>query len=248
MPERWETQIHKLRTLEPRDRLRERVSEGPRGKPPSPPRRRVAAAVTAFVVFAAAGVLVVRALAPADAPDSADEGVPAETLTLELLASNGAPTATLRFSDQGQPGVREGYKWCSDGDCVAGIADFNTYPPVWEYVVVPPGTPIGVSGDGTLSALHVTDLDGERLPGANASSVPDADGVYALEAEVTWPDGDANFFFGCRCSRALPQRPTSCTSTARTVGRSSTRPWSAHNRTGSTSRSAAPRATRASRS
>jgi hypothetical protein len=196
MPERWETQIRKLRGLEPPEGLRARVSEGPHGEPPPPPRRRVAAAVTAFVLFAAAAALVVRTLAPADAPDTTDEGVPAETLTLELLASDGAPTAMLRYGDQGQPGVREGYKWCSGGDCVAGIADFNTYPPVWEYIVVPPGTPIGSSGDGMLSALHVTDLDGERIPGADASSVPDADGVYALEAEATWPDGEANFFFG----------------------------------------------------
>ena len=125
----------------------------------------MAAAVTAFVVFAAAAVLVVRALTPTGAPDATGEGVAAETLTLELLASDGAPAATLRYGDQTQAGVREGYRWCSDGDCVAGIADFTIYPPVWEYVV-PPGTPIGASGAGTLAALHVTDLDGEPISSA----------------------------------------------------------------------------------
>lgn len=150
MPERWETQIRKLRTLQPSEGLRERVSEGPRGEPSPPPRHRVAAAVTAFVVFGAAAVLVVRALTPTEVRDATDEGIPAETLTLELLASDEAPMATLRYGDQAQAGERESYNWCSGDDCVGGIADFVRYPPVWEYVVVPPGTPIRVTGDGTL--------------------------------------------------------------------------------------------------
>ncbi|HEU4354876.1 MAG TPA: hypothetical protein VFT27_04735, partial [Actinomycetota bacterium] len=196
MPERWETQLRKLRTLETPDGMRERVSEGPRGEPPPPPRHRVAAAVTAFVVFAAAAVLVVRALAPADAPDATGDAPPPETLTLELLASDGAPTATLRYGDQTQAGERESYNWCSGDNCVGGTADFVRYPPVWEYMVVTPGTTIRVSGDGAMAAFHVTDLNGEQIPGAGTDAVPGADGVYALEVKAVWPDGDANFFFG----------------------------------------------------
>lgn len=207
MPERWERQVRELRALEPSEGLRDRVSEGPRGEPPSPPRHRVTAAVTAFVVFAAAAVLVVRALAPSEAPNATEEGVRAETLTIELLASDEAPAATLRYGDQTQVGERESYNWCSGDNCVGGIASFVRYPPVWEYVVVPPGTPIRVTGDGTLSALHVTDPDGERIPAAGTDSAPDADGVYALEAEATWPDGDANFFFGVQVLSSPAEAP-----------------------------------------
>ena len=244
MPERWETQI---RSCARSSRPKGYASGCPRTtrRAAIPPRRRVAAAVTAFVVFAAAAVLVVRALTPTGAPDATGEGVAAETLTLELLASDGAPAATLRYGDQTQAGVR-GLQVVLRRSCVAGIADFTIYPPVWEYVVVPPGTPIGASGAGTLAAprdrpRRRADLQRRRsrspTPTACTRSRPRPRGRTVRRTSSS----------ACRCSRTGggARRPARRLLVRTTDDRNGRGPRS---RTDSTSRSAARRATRASRS
>lgn len=77
MPERWETELRKLRTLSAPEDLAVRVAEGPRGEPPTRTGKRIAAVVTAFAVFAAAALLAVRALGPgSDDGDVVAPGVP----------------------------------------------------------------------------------------------------------------------------------------------------------------------------
>ena len=244
MPERWETQIRSCARLEPPEGLRERVSEGPRGEPPSPPRRRVAAAVTAFVVFAAAAVLVVRA--------PPDRG-PRRDRRRRRRRDPHARAPRERRSARGDPPVRRpdtgrrprGLQVVSDGGCVAGIADFTIYPPVGS---------TSSSRPARRSARAVPahsrsprDRPRRRADLRRRSVLSPTPTAYALEAEATWPDGEANFFFGVQVLSNRRRRPTSCAS-ARTDDRRSKRPWSARSRTDSTSRSAARRATRASRS
>ena len=193
MPERWETQIRRLRTLEP--------PEGLRGGCPRTTRR------AAIPASSARGrgrhrVRRVRGRRGPRRPRAHPDRGPRRDRRRRRRRDPHARAPRERRSAAATLGTATRHRPASRGlqvvlrQGVAGIADFTIYPPVWEYVVVPPGTPIGASGAGTLAALHVTDLDGEPISGAEAFSVPDADGVYALEAEATWPDGEANFFFG----------------------------------------------------
>jgi hypothetical protein len=196
MPERWEREIEKLREFEPGRDLESRVAEGPRGETPPPARQRVVAAVTALVVFAAAGFFAVRVFGTgADRDGTNRVGGTHGSVVLELSGGN-APEATLRYGDQVQGGVRASYTWCEGDECVSGISDFAFYPPVTEYLVVPPDTPIEVAGDGTVQSIDVTDLDDEPIAGTSVDAVPGVNGTYAFRVEATWPDGSAEVFFG----------------------------------------------------
>jgi hypothetical protein len=200
MPERWENEIRKLRTVEPGPDLGTRFEEGPRGEPAPPTRQRVVAAVTALALFLAAGVFAVRVFGTGEepAPPSAAAGDEA-SLVLELSSVGNEPAATLRYGEGAQEGVREGYEWCEGDDCVAGIADFTHYPPVSELLVVPPSTAIEVSGDGSVERLRITGDDESIEDSGGPMRVPASNGTYVVEVDATWagdPGGSANFFFG----------------------------------------------------
>jgi hypothetical protein len=218
MPERWENELKKLREFEPGADLGSRVAEGPRGEPSPPARQRVIAGVTALVVFAAAAILAVRVFGTgSDGPDVIAPGPTAvdERIVIELSAGSGdsqAPEATMRYGDREQHGVAESYSWCVGDECTAGIADFAFYPPVGEFIVAPPGTPIEFTGDGMVESLDVTDPDGEPIAAASLHAVPDANGQYVLEVNATWADtggehGESNFFFGVQALSSLSAAP-----------------------------------------
>ncbi len=217
MPERWKNEIKKLREFEPGADLGSRVAEGPRGEPSPPARQRVVAGVTALVVFAAAAIFAVRVFGTGSEPAVGTSGPIGsdDRIVIELSAGRGAaqaPEATMRYGDREQHGVVEGYTWCVGDECASGIADFAFYPPVGEFVVVPPGTPIEFAGDGTLESLDVTDRDGEPISAASVRAVPDANGQYVLEVNATWADtggehGQSNFFFGVQALSSLSAAP-----------------------------------------
>jgi hypothetical protein len=200
MPERWETQIRKLRDVEPGPDLGTRFEEGPRGEPTPPTRQRIVAAVTALALFVAAGVFAVRVFGPG--PEENVIGAPGDeaSLVLELSSNDGHPQAVLSYGDERQAGVQEGYEWCDGGQCTAGIADFTHYPPVSGFVVVPPGTPIDVVGSGSVERLRISTLEDEPIEESGGPmAVPASNGVYAFDVHATWagdPGGSANFFFG----------------------------------------------------
>lgn len=207
MPERWEHEIRKLRELRPSEDLKARVQEGPRGDLPPPARGRVVAAVTALAVFAAAAVFVTRALAPApdDRPQPPLDGTGAgsgSVLVLDLEVNDGAPGGTLSFGELRQAGVVDGYTWCDAADrCSILSADFVFYPPVSEYLVVPPGTRIEVDGEGLVdSKVRLITPEGDRVADSPVGAVPDADGQYVLAVSASWrlggEHGDASMFFG----------------------------------------------------
>ena len=206
MTERWENEVKKLRGFEPGADLGSRVAEGPRGEPSPPARQRIVAGVTALVVFAAAAIFAVRVFGTgSDGLVGTPGPGSGERIVIELSSGRGdsqAPEATMRYGDLEQDGVVEGYTWCVGDECAGGIADFAFYPPVSEYLVVPPGTPIEFTGDGVVERLRLylsaidegpVEVEGDRVPNANAT--------YALEVEATWADeggehGESNFFFG----------------------------------------------------
>jgi hypothetical protein len=196
MTERWQTELRKLRDVVPPADLEARIAEGPRPEPPPSGTRRVVAAVTAFALFAAAGVFAFAVLR--DDGTRVGGGGQEARLVLELAATDQKPTATLRFGDEVVDVVTEGYEWCDEtgNQCSGMIADFTFYPPVSEFVLVPPGTPIEVTGDGTVERLTVTDPADERIPGANDLVVPDADGRYVFGFTGVFSQGEGSFFFG----------------------------------------------------
>lgn len=197
MTERWQEELRKLREVRPTPDLDARIAEGPRPEPPPPASRRVVAAVTAFALFAAAGTFafaVLRDRSGSDVLGGADE----PRLVLTLVSTDLAPRATLRYGDQTVDMVTEGYEWCEvDSDqCTSMISDFAFYPPVSEYLVVPPGTPIEVAGDGTVGELTITDPNDERMPGVAELVVPDVNGRFVFEITGEFERGEGFFFFG----------------------------------------------------
>jgi hypothetical protein len=202
MTERWETEIRKLRTVEPGGDLGSRFEEGPRGEPAPPTRQRVVAAVTALALFVAAAVFAVNVFGTGEDPISPPVAGPGDetSLVLELTpAANRQPTATLHYGDQEQEGVVEGYTWCDGDDCSSGIVDFTYYPPIRELLVVPPGTAIEVAGEGSVERLRITSDDDSIEDSGEPMRVPASNGSYVVEVDATWagnPGGSAHFFFG----------------------------------------------------
>jgi hypothetical protein len=215
MPEQWEHELKKLRKVEQPSSLEDRVAEGPhpRREPGRPTRERVAAAVVAFAVCAAVGVFGYRTLSNDDTADGGSNvatGVPSgdNTLVLDLRSGADSPDATLSYGDETQDGVIEGYTWCPNGtgdnaECTGMSGDFASFPPVSEYLVVPPATQIEVTGDGTASSLDFQDVCDVSIPGGSCEPgtsvgelTPNEDGRYAIQLHATWPQGDATAWFG----------------------------------------------------
>ena len=212
MPERWETEIRKLREVEPGAGLGTRFEEGPRGEPTPPTQQRIVAAVTALTLFVAAWVFAVGVFGQGQDPSPTPGGPGREgSLVLELSSNGGNPAATLRYGEQLQEGTQEGYEWCEGDDCVAGIADFVRYPPVFELLVVPPSTPLELSGDGSIEGIQISAFGEEPAERFKYPwSVPATNGTYVVEIDATWegdPHGSANFFFGVQALDAVESAP-----------------------------------------
>jgi hypothetical protein len=209
MPERWETEIRKLRKVDPSAGLETRFEEGPRGEPAPPTRQRVVAAVTALALFLAAGVFAVRVFGTGSDPTTPGGAGDEPSLVLELSSDDGDPTATLRYRDQVQEGVVEGSEWCHGDSCTGMISDFVRYPPVFELIVVPPSTTIEVTGDGFVERIRTSTMDGDPVEGS-PMRVPESNGAYVMEVDATWagdPHGSANFFFGMQALDAVGSAP-----------------------------------------
>jgi hypothetical protein len=131
------------------------------------------------------------------------------TLLLGLVSTDLAPTATLRYGDREVEVVTEGYEWCEvAGDaCTGTIGDWAFYPPVSEYLVVPPGTPIGVTGDGAVGEFTVTDPDDEPVPGATNLAVPNVNGRFVFHITGEFERGQGSFFFGVQAIDAPSSAP-----------------------------------------
>jgi hypothetical protein len=213
MPERWERELQRLRTVERPAGLEERIAEGPRHEPGRPPRQRVVAAAVAFAVCVAVAVVAIWTIRDDVSRRQHAAGVPVGegSVVLELSSDGQGPTATLRYGDHQQKAVFESGTWCPDGEgqqCSSYIADFAFYPPVSEFLAVPPGTPITVTGDGSIEKVDVTDPLGEPVPGAGGdATVPAADGMYVFDVDGTWSQGRGHFFFGIQALANASQAP-----------------------------------------
>lgn len=212
MPERWQDELKKLRREQMPDGLRERAEAGPRRELPNDGRQRLVAGVVAFAVFIAAGAFAWRAFGDGSTTGTEPTRPPGvATIILDLESNDGNPTATLSSGDASQNGIREGYSWCgSDGQCVSGVADFQTYPPVSEYLSVPAGALVEMTGDGVLEEIQTTLSNGDRAPADVRSTVdalgaPTVPGRYVWVVDATWSDGSANYYFGIEIAPPAPQ-------------------------------------------
>lgn len=196
MPERWERELARLREVQPPADLDARIAEGPHGELPPPTSRRVVAAVTAFALFAAAGAFAFVVLREDGSNGGVVRGVDDPHLVLDLVSSDLAPSATLRYGDRRVDVVTEGYTWCDGDQCASMTSDFAFYPPVGDYLVVPPGTPIEVTGDGSVRGVRLTDPDDQPIPGGPGLVVPSANGRYVFAFTGVFERGEGSFFFG----------------------------------------------------
>lgn len=213
MTERWQREIRRLRELRPRADLDQRVAEGSHGDAAPPVRQRVIAAVTALAVFAALIVAVILIPRLEDPRTGGTDvvGGDEQPLVLNLRSQNDGPVGILLYDDALQFGVVEGSTWCVGEECSSMTADFAFFPPVNDFLLVPPGTPIEVTGTGTVDELRALDPDGGILVEGIIQSLPDADGRYVLGVGATWSEGDqtgtAAMFFGVQVVSSIDDAP-----------------------------------------
>jgi hypothetical protein len=95
---------------------------------------------------------------------------------------------------------------------VSGIADFSFYPPVSEYLLVPAGTAVQLTGDGHIE--HITTIlpSGEKAPThvqalTTEPVTPSTPGRYVWMLDAKWDDGSANYYFGIEVAPPPDQVP-----------------------------------------
>jgi hypothetical protein len=202
MPERWERDLERLRTVTAPRSTRARIDEGPHGEgmPPSPRRgQRIVVVVVAFAVFGAAAALVAGAFRSSGSM-AAGPG-PTATVVVHLDSSDG-PAAALEYEGQTAHPQIGSHCWTQGGtgQCVDTV--LSAFPDR-SFVRVPPEASIVIDGDDSLRNTQV------RLePGADPSEIVRrsdlaapidrvyaATGTYVLVVSATWPQGSVEFFF-----------------------------------------------------
>ena len=190
MPERWEHELGKLQTLEPPAGTRARIAEGPHGEgvPPTPGRgQRVAAAVVALSVFAAAGAFALSAFRGDEPTVAADAGTAVLT-----LAAGIHPEASLTFDGETAGTVVDSYCWNQPNGAQA-CADMVPPEPFrpGQFLKVPEGATVVLVNDDAADpvTLTLTPGDDPTLLGL-ATSFEDLRGLtpgrYVLTVAATW--------------------------------------------------------------
>jgi hypothetical protein len=109
MTYRWERELEKLRTLEPRTDLWETVKTEPQHIARAPslrPRQRIVAGIVAFAVFAAAGAFAWTAFRPEGASRLTANGTTVPPFVLQVLDRASAPPITVTTeASSGQSGA-----------------------------------------------------------------------------------------------------------------------------------------------
>ena len=124
---------------------------------------------------------------------------------LSFVAKN-APEGTRLSAATISRGRGVSTTWCDgSGECVNGIADFASYPPVSKFIEFPGGSLIELEGPVTSMKAQFRTMDGDRASDTFEDPIvlvaPTEPGRHALEVHVTL-DGDsgahgsATFWFG----------------------------------------------------
>jgi hypothetical protein len=207
MPERWQHELEKLRTVGAPSSMRNRIEAGPTGDgvPPMPGRRqRIVAGVVAFAVFGGAVAFAWGAFGRSGSGTTvAAPSQDAAVFTFAAHPTEGGanPTGTMRFGDETTIQAF-GASFCWDFGGGSMCAD--TVEPEFadsDFGSVPAGTPIAIEGDaesvdGRLDAAGSFPFDRIRSLNLSDSPVlPTEAGRYVLEFTATWSQGERAFYF-----------------------------------------------------
>jgi hypothetical protein len=222
MPERWQHELEKLRTVGAPSSMRTRIDAGPAGNgvPPMPGRRqRVVAGVVAFAVFGGAIALAWGAFGRSGGGATiAEPGPPQEAAVFTFLAhqtDGGAdPTGTMVFGDVTVEAFGTSFCW----DFGGGSMCADTIQPEFadaDFGIVAAATPIAIEGDaesveGHVDAAGTASFDRIRPLGTsgNSAALPSEPGRYVIEFDVTWSQGERSFFFPIRIVDASAPDPS----------------------------------------
>ncbi len=201
MPERWQHELEKLRTVGAPSTLRTRIEAGPTedGVPPVPGRRqRIIAGVVAFALFGGAGALAWGTFGHRTSPSGVTAGG-RDAVTLRLRGGD-HPSSQLRYGDQTADPQTGSYCWASSGAQMC--ADTALHPfRAGSFIRVPVGTALTVDADTERVTLGLAQGDDPasflrrtRLV-RPAGDAFDQTGRWLLVVDVSWEQGGVQFFF-----------------------------------------------------
>jgi hypothetical protein len=212
MPERWQQELEKLRTVGAPSTMRMRIDAGPTGdgEPPMPRRRqRIVAGVVAFAVFGGAIAFAWGAFGRSGNGTTIAEPGPARGAAVFTFAAHptegGAnPTGTMTFDGQTVEAFGSSFCW----DFGGGSMCADTIEPEFaasDFGSVPVGTTIAIEGDadsveGHLDAGGPFPFDRIRSldTSGDAAVLPTQAGRYIIEFDAAWSQGSRTFYFPIR--------------------------------------------------
>jgi hypothetical protein len=207
MPERWQVEVRKLRTLDMPPTVRERMEGGPTGEDRAPRGQRVLAAGVALAVFVAAGFLVWVAFRPSRVlVEGGGSGEVVATFS-DAGPAHARADAVLTFRDRSVEGATGSYCWAQPDDvyCV------DTYIPrqMDKFLAISRGSELFVSQGSELIVQGTAEsVEGSLADPASplepvatldlmdgSAPLNAAPGRYLLLLVAHWPQGDVPFYF-----------------------------------------------------
>lgn len=200
MPERWQSELRRLRTVDMPPTLHDRIEAGPSGDRERSGRSRVVAAVVALGVFVAAGAFAWQAFRPTEGRDGAPAVAdPADQVLVRLFPSEefeNYPAGTLTVGADTVEATIGNYSWCEPGGA-CGMTDIEI-PEFDSYVPVVVGSELVVETDAVEVRVS---LGGPAYPFADTTRLTAQDGVRTLDGslgrhglivDVRWEDGQTS--------------------------------------------------------
>ena len=121
------------------------------------------------------------------------------------------PDATLTYGDTVQQGIRSDYTWQLPDGTFSAVSGGGTFmgSPASDYLSIPAGTQISLSGDSPTVTGQFGAVDGRNTvvpftPVAGYGSVPSQPGLYEVMVKATWPLGSGTFYFGVKVTPPVP--------------------------------------------
>jgi len=212
MPERWEREIEKLRTVTAPTSTPTRIAEGPHSDrmPPTPRRgQRLVVILVAFVVFGAAAAFAAGAFRRETAPMIPGAGSSASSTaslagtptsldaSLEAPPDGSVPSLTLTFGSTSSTFAAKDGVWPG--------TDISPSPSQTFDATIDPGAPITLTTNvGKVEGeLWIVDRDqkptGQSIPldlSLGSAVLPDQPGLYQLAIGGGWSDGKVGFSVG----------------------------------------------------
>ena len=204
MPERWQRELKKLRSTEPRVDLWTRVEEGPQRSPAHiPGRQRLFAGGVAFAVFIAAGVFAWNVFRPSGTIGDAPVLSPRPG---DLVVTLRAPTEPSTTTDFHLPTAVFHLGDAEINIATQGMTGWPDIPAVSFNAAlyglgfsVPVGTRLVIQGDVAWASARLRngisiDSPTQELDlSGRAAILPSEPGQYVIDLTGSWAEGTATF-------------------------------------------------------